>query len=135
MICCGSCLCSSYRLLSRWSWRQHLIVWNLPSWLNWRTELWMYLPLSPSLLYQTFPPTSSAIENLSAEVSSLKATVTKLTRNHSRQSGLARSRSNSPDDTAHTSHHWCFYHRRFGSKAKKCQPPCTFHSGNAPARA
>jgi hypothetical protein len=27
---------------------------------------------------------------------------------------------------------WCFYHTKFGSKAKKCRAPCTF-SGNAPA--
>ena len=27
---------------------------------------------------------------------------------------------------------WCFYHFRFGNKAKKCNPPCTF-PGNAPA--
>lgn len=48
-------------------------------------------------------------------------------RRNSRQPTVATSDSDSAQHEG-----WCFYHTKFGSKAKKCNTPCSF-SGNAPA--
>lgn len=42
-----------------------------------------------------------------------------------------RSRSRSQHRDRSTDRGKCFYHRRFGAQAKKCQHPCSFLSGNA----
>lgn len=41
-----------------------------------------------------------------------------------------RSRSNSRPRNPPAGHPHCFYHYRFGDKARKCIPPCSYNSGN-----
>lgn len=43
---------------------------------------------------------------------------------------------NSPPFMSHQANFggWCYYHRRFGSQARKCAEPCTWQAGNHAAR-
>lgn len=43
-----------------------------------------------------------------------------------------RSRSTSRSHSSHKKYPNCWYHAKFGTKAKKCVKPCDFYSGNAP---
>ncbi|XP_037871463.1 uncharacterized protein LOC105842617 [Bombyx mori] len=43
-----------------------------------------------------------------------------------------RSRSTSRSHSSHKKYPNCWYHAKFGTKAKKCMKPCDFYSGNAP---
>lgn len=44
----------------------------------------------------------------------------------------SRSRSPSPKQAAIAKGKICFYHQRFGNKAKKCATPCKFHKSQTP---
>lgn len=79
----------------------------------------------------------------SAHTSTLENKVAELTRqveilsmqvkkaNHFKNSKWQRSRSNSRHRSQDRSNQgYCYYHNKFGSRAKKCVPPCKFNSGN-----
>lgn len=73
---------------------------------------------------------ASALEDKLAELTrqveilSMQVKKTNTFRNRNQQ----RSRSNSRQRPQ--SQQYCWYHDKFGNKAKKCVPPCSFNSGN-----
>jgi hypothetical protein len=71
-------------------------------------------------------PPNPQYEQLLAEVAKLTATVAKLTRARSKTPGR-HSRRPSPSPGSSASDHICWYHRTFGTEAKKCTPPCSHH--------
>ena len=75
---------------------------------------------------------SPGLLELSAQVASLTAAVARLTKCRSDPSLPGEPRASSPSDSTTG---WCYYHRRFGAKAKKCQKPCSFRPENSNARA
>ena len=64
------------------------------------------------------------VEELSRQVAALRATQTRR-RSHSRDHRRS-AQSNSP-----VRQDICYYHRRFGDKARKCNPPCSRQQGNS----
>ena len=74
------------------------------------------------------PPSTPApnpqYEHILAEMAKLQATVAKLTRARSRTPGR-HSRRPSPSPETPPSNNICWYHRKFGTEAKKCTPPCS----------
>lgn len=87
---------------------------------------------------------SKEIEELRASINQLTETITKLqTNNNNRPRSRSRSRSQSASqsgsqpNTSNTDDNGtfklredriCYYHRRFGNKAKLCTKPCTFEN-------
>ena len=68
------------------------------------------------------PNIITEIEQLRAEVQILQTSVQQLARQlHGRSQ--SRSRQHSPAPQEQTT---CWYHQRYGSKAKKCTPPCNY---------
>lgn len=67
-------------------------------------------------------PKASDVQQLREEVAHLTALVQSLTTSHRRRSSHSRHRSSSPAPTPET---LCWYHRKFGDKAKHCTPPCS----------
>ena len=88
-----------------------------------------------------------AIADLRQELSTLTAAVQALTTNRHDDRGRAqdrgrsgrrgRSKSRGRRDRSSSPPHSgvCFYHHRFGEKARKCEKPCSFKSENSPSRA
>lgn len=81
-------------------------------------------------------PVLSEIEALRQQVHLLQVGL----QNLSRRCNIQRHRSNSGRRRSISrprNHHeeWCFYHNRFGAKARKCEQPCTFttRQGNSTA--
>ena len=86
-----------------------------------------------------------AIADLRQELSTLTAAVQALTTNHHDDRGRAqnrgrsgrrdRSKSRGRRDRSSSPPHSgvCFYHHRFGEKARKCEKPCSFKSENSQA--
>ena len=74
---------------------------------------------------------SSPLADLQAQVAALTTAIADLTR-HRSHCANSPSRSSSP---AHSNSQWCYYLQCFGSEARKCQQPCTFHSENKSPRA
>ncbi|XP_065180167.1 uncharacterized protein LOC135810602 [Sycon ciliatum] len=72
----------------------------------------------------------AAIAALRDQVAALTTTVTELKQQHgrSRFRGQPRSRSVSPHSSG-----LCHFHRKFGVQARRCEAPCSWSSGNAPA--
>jgi hypothetical protein len=62
------------------------------------------------------------IQQLRDEVAHLTTLVQSLTTHHRRRSCRSRHRSSSPATTSET---LCWYHQKFGDKAKHCTPPCS----------
>ena len=93
---------------------------------------------TPPIASISAPDTSSEVQQLREEVSRLADLVASLnTRNDRRRARIPRNRSPAPrrsrnpspttqDDLPAT---LCWYHKKFGQAARKCQPPCT--SGNS----
>ena len=89
-------------------------------------------------------PDSTVIAALQEQVATLTTAVEELTKAQRRLSRSYRSRSRDRDaspapaakvtisDQPTEGPGLCFYHRQWGSKARKCTQPCSF-SGNAPA--
>lgn len=84
-------------------------------------------PLTPVLPHAT----AHDIAALQSQVASLTRMVEELrvdrSRPRSRSQGRWRPRSRSKTPGARTE---CFYHRRFGSKARKCTAPCSYKAPN-----
>ncbi|CAH8508914.1 unnamed protein product [Dicrocoelium dendriticum] len=77
-------------------------------------------PVTAPATYATSEP--SAIDVLSSQIASLQREVEKLS-----LARKQRSRSNSSTRrTKPNNSGFCFYHTRFGNKARKCQQPCSF---------
>lgn len=72
------------------------------------------------------PAQNSQMEQLLTEMAKLQATVAKLTRARSKTPSRY-SRRSSPSPGPSPSDQTCWYHRKFGSEAKKCTPPCIHH--------
>jgi hypothetical protein len=68
------------------------------------------------------PEILAEIEQLRSTVQQLQTSVRQLTR-QSRGRSHSRSRQHSPAPQEQTT---CWYHHKYGSKAKKCTPPCNF---------
>ena len=88
----------------------------------------------PSMAGITQPQPSSEVEGLRSELSHLQERVSALstairTRSPSPRRRPFQSRSPPPQPTPMS---MCWYHARFGDKARKCTPPCS-HSGNGKA--
>ena len=68
------------------------------------------------------------IENLEKKI--LQLTTQTRARSHSRTP--ARSRSSTPSSTPYQSlkKHLCFYHKRFGGKARNCSQPCSYQGND-----
>lgn len=78
--------------------------------------------------------TNREFEQLSSEIRELKLQIAELTqqrgRSHNRYRRKSRTRSNTRNHEGEsTGMAKCWYHFRFGEKAKKCTPPCDY-SGN-----
>ncbi|XP_035917780.1 uncharacterized protein LOC118515188 [Anopheles stephensi] len=72
------------------------------------------------------------VEQLSRKVDQLSEQLEEVLRQinhreHSRPRSRSRphSRANSPAPGSNST--WCYYHRTYGSKARSCQAPCSFH--------
>ena len=68
------------------------------------------------------PEILAEIEQLRSVVEQLQTSVKQLTR-QSRGRSHSRNRQHSPAPQEQTT---CWYHQKYGSKAKKCNPPCNF---------
>jgi len=64
------------------------------------------------------------IQQLSIQIAALSVNP-RHARHRSRTPGRNRARSPSRGNPNH-----CFYHQKFGAKARKCEQPCTFHQEN-----
>lgn len=74
---------------------------------------------------QTLSP--SAIEKLTQQIQNLVTIMNKERRSRSRSDSCKeRGRTRSPSQSKSNSNQYCYYHARFGDKAKKCTKPCTW---------
>ncbi|KMQ82336.1 hypothetical protein RF55_23314 [Lasius niger] len=73
----------------------------------------------------TVTPTSKTLEE---QIKELKEQIATLTTNRSRDRSRGRSRDKRNRSRSKSEEGHCYYHRRFGEKAKKCTQPCTFNT-------
>ncbi len=77
--------------------------------------------------------TTTELDQLRSEITSLKKMVKSLSRTTARRStSRGPSRSPTPPQQSTSSADLCWYHQRFGSDAKRCRSPCSW-SGNGQA--
>ncbi len=89
---------------------------------------------------QQTPAITEELAHLKTELAKLQNAIRSLSRSGShtprRNRTPSRHRSNSPTPNTHTNSSdeglVCWYHRKFGSEARKCNPPCS-HSPNEQA--
>ena len=81
----------------------------------------------PTVSSVTVSQLSAEMEQLRSEVTGLKEIVKSLSLNIQRRP--SRQRSTSPAPPSHKSD-LCWYHQRFAEAANKCNPPCSWTSGN-----
>ena len=86
---------------------------------------------SPSISSVSATPQTAEVEKLQEEVEQLRSVVSAL-QVSSRSRSSSRSRATSPHLADAPGASLCWYHRRFGNRARKCVQPCAW-SGNAPA--
>lgn len=79
----------------------------------------------------TLDQMAKMIADLTQQVQALTAHQTRRPRSMSR-GRYRRTRSSSRSCSSHKRYPTCWYHTKFGTKAKKCVKPCDFTSGNAP---
>ena len=84
---------------------------------------------TPAIAAVHMPPIASEVEQLCTKVAYLKDVVTSLSKSWSSSTRTARGCSPSPHCRAEPT--LCWYHKRFGDAARKCQSPSK--SGNDPA--
>lgn len=74
---------------------------------------------------------AAASTSLDARIAALEASLTKLTTSlNSVDRSRSRSRSSGPRQRSRSRHSKCWYHFKFGDKAKKCVPPCSQQQEN-----
>ena len=102
-------------------------------------------PPSSSISEATRNQTSDVLSRLQEQVTALTTPVKNLSsqhhhhRRHGQRRGRSSERSRSStgipksagENTANEATAHCFYHSRYGKEARKCEPPCSFRSGNA----
>ena len=102
-------------------------------------------PPSSSISEVTRNQTSDVLSRLKEQVAALTTAVKNLSsqhhhhRRHSQSRGRSSERYHSStgipksagENTATEATAHCFYHSRYGKEARKCEPPCSFRSGNA----
>ena len=71
------------------------------------------------------PSLSVEVEQLRAEIASLKGVVQSLS-----QPALPRLRHRTPSPSRPRTDGLCWYHARFAEKANRCQKPCSWSAGN-----
>ncbi|XP_065196398.1 uncharacterized protein LOC135827889 [Sycon ciliatum] len=85
----------------------------------------------PTPIIAAAPAASSA----ASEIAELRAQIAALTTSmDNMRSHRGRSRASTPASSRSSSPKLCFYHARFGKRARKCTTPCTYASGNGSAR-
>lgn len=83
--------------------------------------------LNPTLT--SVPTTRAEISELQSQISALTKLVEDLRTDRSRPCKRCRSHSRTRERSQSSSANGvCFYHRRFGQKARKCTKPCTFEA-------
>ena len=89
---------------------------------------------TPSSVSAVSAPINDDVKHLRAEVERLATLVASLTQHRPRRRNRSQSRDRRPrspapqDQEQAASKTLCWYHRKFGEQARKCQPPC--HWGN-----
>lgn len=88
----------------------------------------------PSVSAVTSTPLSTELDQLRSEISSLRQLVKSLSSPPARRRSPSRQRSPTPYHSSFPPpSEICWYHRRFGTDARKCRPPCSL-LGNVHAR-
>ena len=73
---------------------------------------------------------TSELEQLRQQISLLTTQVAELSKRKSRPYFRARSKTRSRNASPHSTQSMCFYHTKFGDKAKKCSLPCNFKNSS-----
>ena len=94
------------------------------------------LPINKVSIKPDHDQLTSLVSNLSLQVDALRKELNEQRRSRSRS--RQRYRSTTPEgreSTPNRDSSFCYYHRRFAERAKKCQQPCTFAAtgNNQPA--
>ncbi|XP_034935541.1 uncharacterized protein [Chelonus insularis] len=71
-------------------------------------------------------------EDLSTQIAILTKNFDELNRYVRRDRARSRSRSRNSQQSNNNNDGFCFYHSRFGEKARKCRQPCNFKSNSQP---
>lgn len=79
---------------------------------------------------------SHYVEPWKKEIESLKACIEKLSANFNSKRGRSKSRNRShsrsrDSERTKSSEKLCWYHKKFGDKARKCVKPCSFDNNNS----
>ncbi|XP_031329126.1 uncharacterized protein LOC116177252 [Photinus pyralis] len=80
---------------------------------------------SPVDLEATVAQLASTVKDLAATVSTLQ------TQDRVRYRQRTRSRPRTPNHNAESRPEHCWYHRKFGSRAKNCYQPCSYQASNS----
>ncbi|XP_036332242.1 uncharacterized protein LOC118743585 [Rhagoletis pomonella] len=89
-------------------------------------------PQSTVAAVQSFPE----LIDLQQQISTLSTAVSNLQKKRFQHRSRSSSRGRYKAESAANTSEWCYYHRRFGPKARNCRQPCTFkqrRQGNSPA--
>lgn len=78
------------------------------------------------------PSVVDLLQKIQLEVNELKARFDKSrdSERRSRSSSRSRGRNRSRSHSRNENPKFCYYHNRFGQRAEKCKPPCSFKSQN-----
>ena len=94
------------------------------------TDLAKLADMADKIVEVVAPPTVATTSTSASEIQELKAEVARLTdlvasiTHHHPHRGQSRSRGHRPHSPAPTdTHSPCWYHKKFGEAAKKCQEP------------
>lgn len=78
---------------------------------------------------KTYEALSKQIEALTKSINEIRASNNNQ-RSHSRERSRSSSRNRSVNDEAPEDPETCYYHKRFGTRARKCKPDCKFTKEN-----
>lgn len=70
------------------------------------------------------PPESTAFDNLQAQLNEINKTLATLSKKQEKPANQPQAAASIGKEPL------CFYHQRFGNKARKCQQPCSHSQGN-----
>ncbi|XP_059050477.1 uncharacterized protein LOC131845429 [Achroia grisella] len=88
-------------------------------------------PATPQVSAASVP--ASSLDTMANEIAELRRQMKMLLDRQSRSPSRQRSRSHSKTQSESNYRKFpnCWYHAKFGSKAKRCVKPCKYHAGNA----